>query len=100
MLGVAAQAPEILVLIAADAAEHGSDAAAEMRHVHHERRMAVEHAAIDQPGRGHDQREFTPDRPRRVVGIELLREIQLERRMHENEPVSYTHLTLPTILRV
>src|SRR5450830_1793053 len=36
MFGVAAQAPEILVLITADAAEHRSDTAAEVSHLHNE----------------------------------------------------------------
>jgi hypothetical protein len=41
VLGVAAQPPEILVLIAANAAEHRGDAAAKMRHLHAERRLAI-----------------------------------------------------------
>src|SRR5712691_9377884 len=60
-------APEILVLVAADAAQHGGDAAAEVRHVNREARMAIEHAGIDQPDGRHDQREFAADRARGVV---------------------------------
>ena len=36
----------------------------------------------------------------RLAARELLNVIALARRAHERTPVSYTHLTLPTILRV
>jgi hypothetical protein len=51
--------------------------------------MAVENAAIDKTNRGHDQRKFPPDRPRRIVGIILLRENQLQRRMNENKQAKF-----------
>src|SRR4051812_33517040 len=44
---IALRAPEFLVAEAADAPEHRGDAAAEMRHVDRELRMAVENAGID-----------------------------------------------------
>ena len=78
-------APEVLVLIAADAPSIGGDAAREVRHVHGEIGVAVEHAGIDQPDRRHDQREFAADRTRGVEAVELLRVVELERRMHEHE---------------
>src|SRR5262245_35088797 len=56
-----------------------------MRHVHGEARMAVEHAGIDQAYRRHDQRELAADRARGVEAVELLRIVELERRMHKHE---------------
>src|SRR5580693_6985034 len=47
--------------------------------------MAVEHAGIDQADRRHDQRKLAAHPARRVVGIELLRMIELKRGMHEYE---------------
>src|SRR5215211_494150 len=78
-------APELLVLIAADATQHRRDAAAEMRHMHGQLRMTIEHAGVDQPDRRHDQREFASDRARGVVAVELLRMVELERRVYEHE---------------
>ena len=57
----------------------------EMRHVDRQLRVAIEHAGIDQPDRRHDQREFAADRARGVEAVELLRVVELERRMHEHE---------------
>src|SRR5579863_6854856 len=53
--------------------------------MHGQAGMAVEYAGIDQADRRHDQREFAADAARGVVGVELLRLIELERRMHEHE---------------
>ena len=53
--------------------------------MHGQAGMAVEHAGIDQPDRRHDQREFAADAARGVVGVELLRVVEFERRMHEHE---------------
>src|SRR6202043_3362588 len=85
MAWVAGGSPKILVLKTSDAGEHGSDAAGEMRHVHGELGMTVEHAGIDQPDGRHDQRELAADAARGVVGVELLGAIELERRVHEHE---------------
>ena len=85
VLGAVLHAPEVLVLVAADARHHAGDAAAEMRHVHDELRMAVEHAGVDQADGRHHQREFAADRARGVVAVELLRIVELQRRMHEHE---------------
>src|SRR5215813_321533 len=77
--------PELLVLVAADASQHRCNPAAEMRHMHGEVGVTIEHAGIDQPDGRHDQRELAPDRACRVVPVELLRVIELERRVHEHE---------------
>ena len=92
MAGIALSAPEILVLIAADAPQHGGDAAREVCHVYGEVRMAVEHAGIDQPDRRHDQREFAADRARGVEAVELLRVVELERWVHEHEQAKLLRL--------
>ena len=47
--------------------------------------MTVEHAGIDQPDRRHDQGKLPADRACSVVAVELLRIVELERRMHEHE---------------
>src|SRR6185312_8671661 len=73
------------VLEAPNAAEHGSDTAAEVRHVNRQAGMAVQHAGIDQANHAHDERELASDRARRVEGVELLGPVELERRMDENE---------------
>src|SRR3981189_594748 len=67
------------------ASQHRRDAARQMRDVDREAGMAVEDAGIYHPERRHDQRKFAPDRARGVVAVELLREIELQRRMHEHE---------------
>src|SRR5258708_39577512 len=82
---VAGSAPERLVLVAAHASEHRGNAAGEMGHVHDEAGVAVEYPGIDQPDRRHDEGELAPDRTRRIVAVEGLREIELQRRMHEDE---------------
>ena len=73
---VAGGSPKFLVLKTSDPRQHGSDAAGEMRHVHGQFGMAVEHAGIDQADGRHDQRELAADAARGVVGVELFGAIE------------------------
>ena len=81
---IARGGPEFLILIAADAANHRCDAAAQMRHLNGEIGMAIEHAGIDQPDRRHHQRKFPSYGPRRVVSVEFARIVQSQCRVHEH----------------
>src|SRR5262249_48623588 len=63
----------------------GGGSGAEMGRVDGQGRIAVEHAGVDQPDRGHHEGKFAADRTRHVVAVELPGLIELQRGVHENK---------------
>src|SRR5262245_63559782 len=90
--GVVQRPPELFVLVGADAAEQRGESAAEMRHVDGQGRIAVEHAGVDQPDRGHHEGKFAADRTRHLVCRLLLEKKKIQRGVQEKKKENHREL--------
>src|SRR5262249_13878068 len=90
--GIVLWAPKIPFLLTAGTSQPGGDTARNMRHMDGESRMGVEYTGIDEQACRYDRREFATDRAPGVEAIELMRIVEIERGVHEDEQAELLRL--------